>query len=110
VGILPAYIEGAHAAMPVGATIPKKRDLGVSFGPFLTIDFLRRLAQGMSHQEAWRMCSALTQRIIENLRDGVTPRFDVESVLAAWDGQKLGPLVSPPFRAGKRSGVDRRSP
>ena len=108
-GILPAYIEGAHAAMPVGATIPTKRDLAVYFGPFLTIDFLRQLTQGMSHQEAWRMCSALTQRIIENLRDSITPRFDVESVLAAWDGQKLGPLVSPPFRAGKKSNLARRS-
>jgi hypothetical protein len=83
--------------MPVGSTIPKKRDLGVHFGPFLTIDFLRQITAGMSHQEAWRMCSALTQRIVDNLRDGVTPRFDVASVRAAWDGEKLGPLVPPPF-------------
>jgi long-chain acyl-CoA synthetase len=105
VGILPAYIEGAHDAMPVGATIPKKRDLGVYFGPFLGIDFLRLVTRGMPQQEAWRVCSALTQRIVENLRDGVTPRFDVESVRAAWNGEKLGPLVPPPFRTrGRLSG------
>lgn len=109
VGILPAYIEGAHDAMPVGATIPKKRDLGVCFGPFLTVDFLRQLTVGMSHQEAWRMCSALAQRIVENLRDGVTPRFDVASVRAAWNGENLGTLVPPPFRTRGRISTHRRS-
>ncbi len=104
VGVLPAYIEGAHAAMPVGATIPKKRELGVYFGPFLTIDFLRQLTAGMAHQEAWRLCSALTQRIVENLRDGVTPRFDAESVRRAWNGEKLATLEPPPFRTrGRRT-------
>ena len=104
-GILPAYIEGAHDAMPVGATLPKKRDIGVLFGPFLTIDFLHQITQGMSHQEAWRLCSALTQRIVENLRDGVTPRFDAESVRAAWADEKLGPLSPPPFRTRGRSSL-----
>jgi len=113
VGILPAYVEGTHDALPVGATIPKQRNIGVYFGPFLTIDFLREITAGMSQQEAWRICSALTQRIVENLRDGVTPRFDVESVRGAWQDEKLGPLAPPPFRSrgrGMRKSSARRSP
>jgi long-chain acyl-CoA synthetase len=101
-GVLPAHIAGAHDAMPVGATLPKKRDLSVSFGPFLTIDFLRALVDGMPQQEGWRLCSALTQRIVENLRDGVTPRFDLETVRAAWDGNKLATLEPPPFKTRGR--------
>lgn len=94
VGILPAYIRGTHESLPVGATIPKKRDLEVHFGPFLDIEFLRELIAGLSDKESWRLCSALTQRIVENLRDGVTTRFDVASVRAAWNSEKLGPLVT----------------
>jgi hypothetical protein len=92
-GILPAYIHGTHESLPVGATIPKSRDLEVRFGPFLAIDFLRQLTHGLSDKDSWRLCSALTQRIVENLRDGVTTRFDVASVRAAWTAEKLGPIV-----------------
>ena len=84
----------------MGATIPRKRDLEVHFGPFLTIDFLREVSQGLSHQEEWRLCSALTQRIVEDLRDGVSTRFDLASVRAAWKDGALGPLVPSSQRPG----------
>jgi long-chain acyl-CoA synthetase len=107
VGILPAFIRGTHEAMPVGASLPKKRDLEVHFGPFLTIDFLRELTHGLSHQECWRLCSALTQRIVEDLRDGISTRFDVASVRAAWRDGALGPVDSmtpPPVVAETSAG------
>jgi long-chain acyl-CoA synthetase len=110
VGILPAYIEGAHKALPVGATIPRQRDLGVSFGPFLTIDFLRDLVHGLSHQEAWRLCSALTQRIVENLRDGVNTRLDADSVRAAWVDGTLGPMARPARRLGPAAATEGKAP
>jgi long-chain acyl-CoA synthetase len=93
VGILPAYVHGTHESLPVGASIPKKRDLDVHFGPFLAIDFLRELTAGLSHQEQWHLCSALTQRIVEDVRDGVSTRLDLASVRAAWKDGALGPIV-----------------
>jgi hypothetical protein len=60
----------------------------------LDIEFLRELIAGLSDKDSWRLCSALTQRIVENLRDGAATRFDVASVRAAWNGEKLGSLVA----------------
>ena len=96
VGILPAHIGGTHQALPKGAAIPRARELCVSFGPFLSIEMLRAISEGLAHHEGWRLIAALTQRIVENMRDGVSTRVDVESVRAAWDGTKLGPLDRPP--------------
>lgn len=97
VGILPAHIGGTHDALPKGATIPRARELEVAFGPFLSIDLLEELTAGLPQQEGWRLIAALTQRIVENLRDGTPTRFDAAGVRAAWDGQGLG-TIAPPSR------------
>jgi long-chain acyl-CoA synthetase len=108
VGILPAHVAGTYEAMPKGAALPRGRDLTVSFGPFLSVEFLQQITAGLAQQEAWRLIAALTQRIVENLRDGVTTRIDVAIVRGAWNGQALGPLVPPrkltalPGGAGER--------
>jgi long-chain acyl-CoA synthetase len=104
VGILPAHVKGAYEALPKGAAVPRARDLGVAFGPFLTADWLAELTQGLPSQEGWRLVSAFTQRVVENLRDGVTTSLDAEAVRSAWDGetQKLGPVASRPKPAGRR--------
>ncbi|MEA2699462.1 MAG: long-chain acyl-CoA synthetase, partial [Myxococcales bacterium] len=94
VGILPAYIAGTYDALPKGAAIPKARQLSVSFGPFLSIERLKELIDGLSAQEGWRLVAAYVQRIVENLRDGVPNPVDVEAVRAAWEGQKLGVIES----------------
>jgi len=104
VGILPAYIGGTYEALPKGSAIPRGRALRVLFGPFLSVDFLRALTAGLSQQEGWRLGAALTQRIVENLRDGVTPRSDLASVRAAWTGDRLGAVgVSSRRRPQSRS-------
>jgi long-chain acyl-CoA synthetase len=96
VGILPAHITGAYEALPKGAAVPRARELSVTFGPFLSRDWLESLTQGLSQQEAWRLVAAFTQRIVENLRDGIATPLDAEGARAAWNGetQKLGVIAA----------------
>ncbi len=90
VGILPAYLHGTYEALPKGSAVPRKRELKVAFGPFLSRELLERLTVGLAPQSAWRLTAALTQRVVEHLRDGVAVRYDVEGIRSAWDGEKLG--------------------
>jgi long-chain acyl-CoA synthetase len=96
VGILPAHIAGAYEALPKGAAVPRARELSVAFGPFLSLEWLEALTKGLSAQEGWRLVAAFTQRIVENLRDGVATPLDAESARAAWNGetQELGVIAA----------------
>jgi long-chain acyl-CoA synthetase len=93
VGILPAHIAGSFQALPKGTAIPRARELTVSFGPFLSFDWLTTLTKGLSAQESWRLVAAFTQRVVENLRDGVATALDADAARDAWDGRALGPIA-----------------
>jgi long-chain acyl-CoA synthetase len=93
VGILPAHIAGTFESLPKGSVLPKARELTVSFGPFLGIDWLTALSKGLPQQEAWRLVAAFTQRVVENLRDGVATVLDADAARAAWNGRTLGPIA-----------------
>jgi long-chain acyl-CoA synthetase len=93
VGILPAHIAGTFESLPKGAVLPRKRALTVSFGPFLSSDWLLSLTEGLPSQEAWRLVAAFAQRVVENLRDGVGTVLDADAARAAWDGRALGPVA-----------------
>ena len=93
VGILPAHIAGSFEALPKGTAVPRARELTVSFGPFLTFDWLTTLTKGLTAQESWRLCAAFTQRAVENLRDGVATALDADAARDAWDGRALGPIA-----------------
>jgi long-chain acyl-CoA synthetase len=108
VGVLPAYISGTHQAMPKGAVLPKARELGVAFGPFLSQEMLQELTSGLPQQEAWRLVAALTQRLIENLRDGVPNGVDIAAARAAWNGQRLEAVAADGGGGGKRKAPRRR--
>ena len=88
VGVLPAHVAGSFEALPKGTAVPRARELTVTFGPFLSREWLAALTHGLSAQEAWRLVAAFVQRVVENLRDGVATALDVEAVRAAWDGER----------------------
>jgi long-chain acyl-CoA synthetase len=104
VGILPAYISGAYESLPKGAAVPRARELGVSFGPFLSSEWLASLTAGLPSQEGWRLVAAFVQRVVENLRDGVAVVLDAEAARAAWNGeaQTLGVVASRVRPAGAK--------
>jgi len=102
VGILPAHVAGTFDALPKGAAIPRSRELTVSFGPFLSHEWLAAVTQGLTAQEAWRLVAAFVQRVVENLRDGVATALDVDATRGAWDGRILGPIAVRDPRVRKR--------
>jgi len=70
----------------------------VSFGPFLSREWLLSLTDGLTAQEAWRLVAAFTQRVVENLRDGVATVLDADAARTAWNGKTLGPIAVREFR------------
>jgi len=93
VGVLPAHVAGSFDALPKGNAVPRSRELTVSFGPFLSREWLLSLTDGLSSQEAWRLVAAFTQRVVENLRDGVATPLDADAARTAWNGKTLGPIA-----------------
>jgi long-chain acyl-CoA synthetase len=101
-GVLPAHVSGTFEALPKGAALPRARELCVSFGPFLSVDWLTEATAGLPGQEAWRFVSAFVQRVVENLRDGVATTLDIEGARGAWDGKRLGPITVRVARTARR--------
>jgi len=107
VGILPAYIHGTFEAMPKGRALPSGRQVGVTFGPFMDVDFLRAVTAGLPEQDAWKLCSSLTQAVVEGLRDSDPVALDAQAIRAAWSERGLGAL---PRAQGRRSAIAARIP
>ena len=91
-GVLPAHVGGQlrGAAQGNGGAARARAD-GV-----VRAFSCPRVAGGadrraVRQQEAWRLVAAFTQRVVENLRDGVATALDVEAARAAWDGQRARP-------------------
>jgi long-chain acyl-CoA synthetase len=70
VDILPVWVGGTHAALPKGASLPRRRDVSARIGPPLRYSELKRLTQGMRTADASRAVAKLTERAVRALSSG----------------------------------------
>ena len=65
--IVPAYIEGAHQALPAGGVMPRPGGLRVTFAPPITMEAYRTHKEKPSRDELYRQIAADAQRAVEGL-------------------------------------------
>ncbi len=75
VGILPIHLLTFNA-LPAGSWYLKSTDVSATVGPFLSYDLLEKMGEGFSQSETERMVIALSQRVVEALRDEEKMRVD----------------------------------
>jgi long-chain acyl-CoA synthetase len=73
VGVLPTALFGTFEALPRGAILPRSRHLGVTFGPFISIEQLRAATAGKSKGEAHRVATQIVEASIRALLRGERP-------------------------------------
>ena len=84
-GILPMHLAGTYDAMPKGSSLPKKGTITASIGPFLSYEDLQKLTHGIPKNDAYRLVTALVQKIVEQLRDGMQPSIDIDAIRKQWN-------------------------
>jgi long-chain acyl-CoA synthetase len=70
VDVLPLFLSGTHAAMPKGAPLPTRRDVGARIGLPLRIEDLRRLTASMTPADAAREVARLARAAVLALKGG----------------------------------------
>jgi long-chain acyl-CoA synthetase len=73
VGVVPVHLS-THHALPPGRMTLLSRDVTARIGPFLSFGSLERPTRGLPRAEAERSVSAIVQKAIEGVRDGVPAR------------------------------------
>jgi long-chain acyl-CoA synthetase len=95
VDILPVWTGGTYAALPKGATVPRRRDVQARIGPPLELAELRRLTAGMSAADASRMVARLARRAVVALSRGQVldiRALGTEDLFELDEGQSLEPV------------------
>ncbi len=92
VDILPIYLSGTYEAMPRGASVPLRREIGARIGPPLCIADLRRITADKSSSEAAREVARLAREALLALRDGRV--FDLARGETQESADAKHPLVS----------------
>src|SRR5690606_5038519 len=70
VDIVPVWLGGTHAALPKGATVPRRRDVSARIGPPLRYEEMLRLTRGMRTADASRAVAKLTEKAVRALAAG----------------------------------------
>ncbi len=78
--VLPVFIDGAFEAMPKGTPLfwPRRRSLAVAIGPLIKAEDLKRLTEGMPHNEAYRAATAHVERQVRRLAGEPEPSNSAE--------------------------------
>jgi long-chain acyl-CoA synthetase len=92
-GILPVYLDGTFEAMPKGSSYIKSRQLGVRFGPFLSYELLEKLTRGLPKNDAYRLITAVAQRIVQRMKDGLDPAVDLNAIRRQWSREQHHPQI-----------------
>jgi hypothetical protein len=68
-----------YDALPVGSWYLKSREVSAVIGPFLPPELLARVGERLARSDAERVVTALVQKVVEDLRDGLETRIEEEA-------------------------------
>jgi long-chain acyl-CoA synthetase len=84
-GILPMHLSGTYDALPKGRTLPRKRKITATIGPFLEYEMLEKLVRGLSKNDSYRLITMVVEQMVRQLKKGAIRMPDLDAVRAQWN-------------------------
>ncbi len=98
-GILPLFLDGTYQAMPKGKSFPdRSKKVSARVGPFLPYEALEKTTRGIPKNEAYRLVTMLTQKVVEQMRDGKQPVLDWEAIRRQWHHEHQPQIEQSPVK------------